>query len=463
MTEVPWLASALDRWSPDEIWSVGSRAVTAGELRSRIADEAGVLAAAGIGPGSTVALQLPPSHTLLVLLFALWTRGAQVMLLDARLRAPESAALLELCRPQFHLRAAEGDDQPTGFRDECRWEISRPPAGRPVRDDVCLVQFSSGSTGRPKVIGRTAQSLQEEIERYSLLAEPMHRTGERVLVLSSMIHTWGLIGGVLHALQVRAPLVFAANVLPSEVLRVVREAEVNVIIGVPLHFDLLTRAGGASPLPSLRLAVSAGEQMPAATFDRFRELYGIRVGQVYGMTEVGIIACDLSGRHRPPAVGRAAPGIGVRVVDGELQIRMDRSPYLIPDRADRFGDGWLRTFDRAELDDDGVITIRGRADSVVAVGGMKVDLTEVEAALRRHSGVAEAVVVHGGHVEAYVEGADELDPATLTRWCQEHLSPHKVPRRLVVLDALPRSVNGKLIRDRRQLLTADQQRREALR
>jgi acyl-coenzyme A synthetase/AMP-(fatty) acid ligase len=174
----------------------------------------------------------------------------------------------------------------------------------------------------------------------------------------------------------------------------------------------------------------------------FARRFGIGVGESYGSTETGVVAMDVSGLLRP-SVGRACPGVEMRVNAGEVEVRVDGSPYLSGGE-DRYADGWLRVRDRAELDGDGCLHLHGRSDSLVVIGGLKVDLGEVEAVLRTHPGITEVVTVHGRAIEAYVVG--ETTPAELLSWCGERLADYKIPREIHVLSQLPRTPNGKLVR-----------------
>ena len=217
------------------------------------------------------------------------------------------------------------------------------------------------------------------------------------------------------------------------------------MFATPAHYQLLASVPDPPPLPRLRLAVSGGEVLPTALAAEFARGYRRRIGQAYGMTEVGVIAADLTGRHHP-AVGRLAPGVVARVRDGALEVRTPRSPYLFASAPAAFRDGWLRTYDRAELDGC-LVTLRGRADSLAVIGGLKVDLTEVEDALRRHPDVDDAVVVLAGRIEAYVGSARGVSADALLRWCRERLADVKVPKRITVVPALPRTASGKLLRN----------------
>lgn len=408
----------------------------------------------GVRPGSTVALQLRPSFTLLACLPALWSIGAQVMLLDIRSRPAETERLLGRCEPQFHVRSTAAAGPVTAFEEDCVFAVAERPTGMPATSDACVVQFSSGSTGLPKTIRRSADSLLDEIARYTAI-EAMPRRGDRLLLLCSPTHTWGLIGGVLYGLANGVTVVFPTGPRPGDLLRAAESFSISAMFGVPAHFDLLGTVADPPALPELRLAVSAGELMRPATWMRFTERFGCPLGHVYGMTEVGIITEDLHGEHPPPAVGRPAPGIELDVRNGEIVIRLPRSPYLVGDGIERFHDGWLRTFDRGEVDArTGIVSLRGRADSVVSVGGLKVDLMEVEGVLLDHEQVDEAVVTCGDVIEAYIAGGPDLDTEELLRWCRTRLSDFKLPKRFHLVARLPRSVTGKLIRDRERIRAA---------
>ncbi|HKS46152.1 MAG TPA: class I adenylate-forming enzyme family protein [Amycolatopsis sp.] len=429
--------------------------VSRAEIEAAVAREVAVFAGFGIGAGSTAMLQVPPSRTQFEAMLALWRLGAQVMLVDHRLKAAEVAALRVLCRPQVLIRAG-GTEGSLGFR--LGYELITSPCHDGLASaDVtgaghALVQFSSGSTGMPKVIGRTAASLAAEIDRFTRI-EGMPVRGERVLLLSSTAHSFGLIAGLLHSLATGVSVVFARRVSARDMLAAAARHRVHAVFGTPFHYELLSTARDLPALPDLRAAVSGGEIMPLETAARFAERFGLAVGESYGTTESGVIAMDVSGASRP-AVGPPAPGMRVRIRDAELDVELpDGSPYLHSPGDGRYVDGWLRTRDRAELDETGAVRLLGRADSLVVIGGLKLDLAEVETVLRGHPMVGEAVVVHSEVTEAYVcAEAGDVRSEDLLRWCRERLADYKVPRVIHVLSALPRTSNGKLVRHRDALL-----------
>src|SRR5262249_55486229 len=133
----------------------------------------------------------------------------------------------------------------------------------------------------------------------------------------------------------------------------------------------------------------------------FTSGYGVPLGSMYGMTELGVIATDLSGKLAPAVA--PAPGMRLRVCDGELQAAMPASPYIVLVDETRWTGGWLSTSAAAAMDPQtGHVTILGRLDSQVSVGGLKVDLTEVEQTICALPAVAACVVSFDGAIEAYL-------------------------------------------------------------
>jgi len=421
------------------------RVMTYGELRDRIGGWSAKLESHGVRAGTTVALQVPPSITGIEILLALWRMDAQVLLFDYRLKPAETAEYAKLARPEMFVRAREGAELLAPFKEERDVVVEPAPDGGPARTAHALVQFTSGSTGRPKIIGRTRESLLAEVERWSALDGAI-RSGDRVLVLSSPTHALGLVGGILQTLHAGARLVFSPGYQASDTLGALARSEATAIVGPPFHYKLLATVKGGERLPHLRFAISGGERLDADVHRRFEDKYGVPIGEAYGMTEVGIVAVDLGGRAFPSS-GRPAPGIRVEARDGEIYVHLGRTPYLYSEDPAAFVDGWLRSYDRGEIDRErGTITITGRSDSLVIIGGLKVNLLEVEAALSLHERVGEVVVLHGEGIEAYVGARGEIAPGELVQWCKERLANYKVPKRFFVCPALPRTTTGKLIR-----------------
>jgi acyl-coenzyme A synthetase/AMP-(fatty) acid ligase len=220
----------------------------------------------------------------------------------------------------------------------------------------------------------------------------------------------------------------------------------TTLLGVPFHIELLASVRHPPKLPQLTGMTTGGELVRADVYDAFTGRYGVRLGNMYGMTEVGVIATDLFGEHRPAVA--PAPGLAVREEGGELHVSLPASPYLGVQDPSRWSDGWLHTRDAGRVDPrTGLVRVLGRRDSQVSVGGLKVDLTEVEHMLAALPEVAAAVVVHDHAIEAYLVLAEGAEVSAVEREITTRLAAYKRPRRLHVVEQLPRTATGKLVRD----------------
>ncbi len=425
------------------LWMGGP--VSRRELRRLVGQRQQELASAGLTAGGTVTLRLPPSLAYVAALLAAWRLGAQVSLLDHRLTRHEADLAVGRLAPQVLVEATQVVGGPMRGYLEAVAAATPRADGRPAGTPHALIQLSSGSTGPSKVIARTADNLIAELDRYTKLGD-YPRPGERMVLLASIVHVLGLVGGLLYSLHAGLQLVFPDRVTADGILGAVAAGErPTMLLGVPFHAELLA-AATAPPLPRLTRMVVAGELVRPGVPEAFTARYGVPLGTMYGMTELGVIATDLYGRLRPAVA--PAPGMNLRVAGGELLAAMDASPYIgLVDPA-RWSDGWLHTRDAAAMDPrTGLVTILGRLDSQVSIGGLKVDLTEVEQTLRALPAVAEAVVVYDGVIEAYLALRADCSLPDVEAAISRQLASYKRPRQLHAVERLPRTASGKIIRD----------------
>ncbi|MGA4728138.1 class I adenylate-forming enzyme family protein [Micromonospora taraxaci] len=421
-------------------------------LHQLVTTAQGRLVAAGLRPGGAAALRLPPSLAYVVNLLATWRAGAQAILLDHRLTDHEVDRALVRLTPQVVVAPIRsGSGALRIFVDVT--EGVTPYADSPAVSGHAVIQLSSGSTGPSKVIGRTAADLVAEVRRYTQI-DGVALPGERIILLPSMVHVLGLVGGLLYGLHAGVELVPPQRLSGDAVLAAIAsDTTPATVLGVPFHIGLLASTRPAGPLPQLRRMTTGGELVPAAVARAFTDRYGVPLGNMYGMTEVGVIGTDLHGSHRPSIA--PAPGIEVRESGGELWVSCPASPYVGLSDPTRWADGWLHTRDAGTVDPDtGLVTVRGRLDSQVSVGGMKVDLTEVETTVAELPGVAAAVVVWDDGITAYVQPDGPLSEETLDKLLAERLAGYKRPRVLRLLDHLPRTTTGKLVRSTDALRSA---------
>ena len=423
------------------------------DLRRRVAARADELTASGLRAGGAVSLRLPPGPTYVVNLLAAWRVGAQVSLLDHRLTQHEVDQALRRIAPQLVVSTSDGPVGPLRGHATTTAVTTAYP-GRPAETGHALLQLSSGSTGPSKVIGRTVESLIAEVERYQRI-DGVPRPGERVVLVASMVHVLGLVGGLLYALHTGVRLVAPRFVSADTILAAVAGGdEPATIIGVPFHLEMLATGAAAARPPQLKRMTVGGELVRPRLRQAFTDRYGVPLGNMYGMTEVGVIATDLFGAHRPALA--PAPGIAVREEDGQVLVATEATPYVGLSDPSRWVDGWLYTKDAGTVDaGSGLVTIHGRLDSQVSVGGLKVDLTEVEQAIAALPGVVEVVVVHDRAIEAFVVLDDPDGAAQLRVALAERLASYKRPRRVNVVARLPRTATGKLVRNARALAEVD--------
>jgi acyl-coenzyme A synthetase/AMP-(fatty) acid ligase len=442
-----WVDAALLAGADNDVCLQLGRPVDRAELRRLVTEQQGLLAQAGLRAGGTVTLVLPPSLAYVASLLAAWRAGAQVSLLDHRLAPKEIERAVGRLAPQVVVCPAQLTTVPLSGYAEVVTAATTVPGGQPAATSHCLIQLSSGSTGPSKVIARTSADLVAELARYRSFGEYPHR-GERIVLLASIVHVLGLVGGLLHSLHAGVELAFPDRVTADGIRAAVASgAEPAMILGVPFHAELLNTAGGAGRLPQLSRMVVAGELTRPGVPEAFTSAYGVPLGSMYGMTELGVIATDLSGQHRPSVA--PAPGMTPRIENGELLIAMAASPYIGLVDPTRWSDGWLHTRDAARIDPEtGLVTILGRLDSQVAIGGLKVDLTEVEQTLSEVPGVTSAVVVFDGTIQAYLVLAEGYTTQAVAAALSVQLAAYKRPRVLHQLPDMPRTATGKVMRDR---------------
>ncbi len=421
-------------------------------LRQLVADRQEALAAAGLVAGGCVALRLPPSVAYVANLLAVLRIGAQAVLLDHRLTQYEVDAAARRLGVQLVVSVAKTTGSPLSvFADVT--ETITTLGGEPARTPHAVLQLSSGSTGPSKVIGRTAADLVAEIHRYTRI-DGVPLPGERIILLPSMVHVLGLVGGLLYGLHADVTLVPPRRLTGVSVLEAVASGTTPAtVLGVPFHIGLLASVADPPALPQLKRMTTGGELVPAATAAAFADKYGVPLGNMWGMTEVGVIATDLFGEHRPALM--PAPGLRVRESGGELLVSRPESPYVGSSDPTRWADGWLHTKDAGRVEEGtGLVTVLGRLDSQVSVGGLKVDLTEVEHALTEVAGVVGAVVLYDKEITAYVQLEGTVSGGHVEAALAERVAGYKRPRTVHVVEALPRTTTGKLVRDRAALRAA---------
>lgn len=356
-----------------------------------------------------------------------------------------------------------------------RGTLSRKHRG-PQLDDIALLQYTSGTTGTPKGAVLTHANLRANAMQGRAWVPGLHDGEETFYGVLPLFHAYGLTLCLTFAMSIGAKLVLFPKYDLELVAAAAKKSPPTFLPAVPPIYDQLARAAarGTIDLTSVRFAISGAMSLPVATVDRWEAATGGLLVEGYGMTESSPVALGnpIGPSRRPGTVGVPFPSTDIRVVDpedpsvdrplGEAGELLLRGPQVFQGYWNRPGDtaetllrgGWLRTGDIATVSTDGFVTIVDRLKEIIITGGFNVSPSEVEDVLTSHPDIAGAAVValpksQGGEdVAAAIVLRDgvELEPEAIRDFCKTRLAAYKVPRRVIVVDDLPRSLIGKVLR-----------------
>ncbi|MFI2615258.1 AMP-binding protein [Streptomyces sp. NPDC018584] len=440
-----------------------------------------------VRPGERVLLRGPTTPWLAACWLAVMKAGAVAVTVLARQRAQELATMCEIAGVRHALcdvRSVDdlikagvpglrvttyGGEGPDDLLARAARQPGRYEAVDTAADDVALIAFTSGTTGRPKGcmhFHRDVLAVADTFARHVLRPVP-----DDVFAGSPPLgFTFGLGGLVIFPLRFGASSVLLEQAAPKQLLPAIERHRITVLFTAPTAYRTMLDQLDGHDVSSLRRCVSAGENLPAATWQAWHRRTGHRVINGIGATELlHIFISAADDAIRPGTTGRPVPGWQARVVDGSGAPVPDGEPgllavrgpvgcrYLADERQLQYvRHGWNITGDTYVRDADGYFRYVARADDMIISAGYNIAGPEVEEALLRHPDVAETAVVghpdelRGQIVVAYVvprEGAPR-DAERLRAFVKAELVPYKCPREIVFLDALPRTATGKLQRFR---------------
>jgi fatty-acyl-CoA synthase len=482
----------------------GSQILDYAALRDRTLRCAALLADIGVGRGDRVALVLGNRSAYLESVFAAARLGAIAVPINARLTAREIQHSFHDCTPRVVLAERElaqtvasacsemARGAPTILHcggDPDDYEVALASAAPHTgieavsQDHPMILMYTSGTTGLPKGALLPHRKTLFNSLNAQLFFELSAR--DRVLVVLPLFHSFGLSILALPTLYAGGTLVLERHFDPVAAWDAVDREQISFFGGVPTMFRTLLRALEDAPadrwrLDSLRFLFTAGAAIPVELIHAF-EARGLRLKQGFGQTETSILCCLHAGdaTRKAGSVGRPVFHADVRVValdsferdpaewrvvaPGETGEIVVRGPITMlgywqrPEAtAETLRGEWLRTGDLARVDDEGFLTLVGRARQMFISGGENVYPAEIEAVYVEHPEIREIAVVGipdetwGEVGRAYVvpENGSNIDSEALLAWGRERLAPFKVPRSFVALAALPRTASGKVQRHR---------------
>ncbi len=477
--------------TPDAVAIVDDAvAVTYGQFATRVNRLARALIGRGVGPESLVALAIPRSIDLLVAMYAVVTAGGAYVPLDPAHPLERTASVLAAANPVLVLTAAEHPMLPDSVADhDVVLDISIAAGvldGSPIRAaervtrlapaHTAYVIFTSGSTGTPKGVAVPHAAIAHQLNW--LQSEYALDTDDATLLMTSAafdLSVWEF----WWALRTGARVVLAppgAQHDPAGVLDLIRRTSVTTVTLVPSLLAMLAEVDGDQWLPrSLRRLLVIGEALPTATVDLIGARTAARIDNLYGPTEAAVSVTRFRAgagvRQAVVPIGTPESGNQVYVLDdrlhpvpigvtGELYLggaQLARGYHGRPDlSAERFvanpfgapGTRIYRTGDMVRWAADGNIEYVERRDFQVKVRGYRIELAEIEHALRSRPTVADAVVIahRGDQLVGYFTAVAPIDPTALRSALTDTLPSYMVPTVLIQLSALPRTANGKVDR-----------------
>jgi 2-aminobenzoate-CoA ligase len=450
----------------------------------------------GVKPGNRVLVRSANNPAMVACWLAATKAGAVVVNTMPMLRAGELAKIVDKAEITLALCDTRLMDELVACAKNSRFlkkvigfdgtanhdaEIDRIALSKPVRfdavrtrrDDVALLGFTSGTTGEPKATMHFHRDLLIIADGYA--REVLQVKPDDVFVGSPpLAFTFGLGGLAIFPLRFGATATLLENASPANMIEIIETYKATIAFTAPTAYRVMLSAmDQGADLSSLRLAVSAGETLPAPVFNDWTQKTGKPILDGIGSTELlHIFVTNRVGDAAPGCTGRPVTGYEAKVVDeamkekprGEIGRLAVRGPtgcrYLADERQKSYvQEGWNLTGDAFWQDDNGYFHFAARTDDMIISAGYNIAGPEVEAALLSHPDVKECAVIgipddeRGQIVQAHVVLKDGVvDDADTTRRLQNHvkatIAPFKYPRSVKFIDALPKTPTGKIQRFR---------------
>jgi long-chain acyl-CoA synthetase len=341
-------------------------------------------------------------------------------------------------------------------------------------DDVAVLQYTGGTTGTPKGAMLTHQNLTANARQVDAI-DPQMGGEDRIVGVLPFFHVFANTCVLNRTVQAGGMIAMLPRFDAKATLETIQRVKATALPGVPTMYQALLDHPDIekTDFSSLRVCISGGAPLPAEVKAKFEEATGARVVEGYGLTEsAGVISCNpYEGLNKSGTIGQPIPGTRLKLLDREdptkpafegepgeiafLGPQVMKGYWGRPDSdAEVFADGWLRTGDVGQIDDEGYIRIVDRLKDMIAVGGFKVFPSIVEAQLYRNPDVKEALVIgipdrmSGEKPKAFVTLNENAttDGAALMAWLNPHLGKHERVVAVEVRESLPKTLVGKLSR-----------------
>ncbi len=439
-------------------------------------------------PGEKMGIMLPSSAVFPAVLFgSLWANKTALPLNfllsadelkhivdDAGLTTVLSVRHFEKLLAELPVRAIFLEDLPLKRKTLAASILPKPSSPKVSPSDTAVLLYTSGTSAKPKGVELSYQNLYSNCRGCIEAArmDPAHT----FLNILPPFHVFGLTGNVLIPAVLGAGVYAIPRFQPAAAIKAIQDRRLSIMLAIPSMYAAILRNKSApkDALSSVYLALSGGEPLPEAVAAGFEQRFGVKLHQGYGLTETSpVISVCAPNSHRDRSVGRLIPGVGCKIVDedgaclpantdGEVIVQgpcVMKGYYRKPEETAAVldADGWFRTGDLGQLDDDGFLFITGRKKEMLIVGGENVAPAEIESILVEHPAVSEAAVIgrpdtsRGEVPIAFVVLTDEteakkVNEQDLRNFARQHLAGYKVPKRVHIAEDLPRGPTGKILK-----------------
>jgi long-chain acyl-CoA synthetase len=487
------LVDSAERYPDHPAVSFSGETVSFRELNQRVDQIAWGFADAGLKPGEICVLMMPNSITWITIYYALAKLGAIVLPVNYLFR---SAELKHIFRdsgarafighkdhvgqaeqvlndlPGINLRMIDGEG-PGGFTslDEICTNRNSFPMYFASDDDCWAIIYTSGTTGLPKGAMLTHYNLMSNAKIVSEMRNTEHH--DVSLGVLPFFHIYGQTSILNSSIYLGLTVKLWEHFDVDEVFSAIEQLDSTILIAVPTVFNRLAEKSSLKPpkRSSLRFCVSGGASLPVEVLKRFEKAFNTTIYEGYGLTECSPVCVEnpYGRRTKPGSIGVPIPGFKARVVGpderdvsaGEVGELIIKGPgvmkgYLNKPEAtdDTVKDGWLYTGDLARQDEEGYIYIVDRKKELIIRGGYNVYPREIEEVLYAHPAILEAAVIGvphhdlGEEVAAIVVTRPEISVTgdEIREFVKERVAPYKYPRIIRIVDELPKTNTGKILK-----------------
>lgn len=432
-------------------------------------DAVGILLPSGVGFAASLYATMLAGKTVVPINFLLGDKEIGHLIADSGIDTVLSAPPLSKKLEGSPLKTIDLSQLPKPDAASPLPEIKLP---NPSPDDLAVIMYTSGTSGIPKGVELTFGNLHSDT-----VAAIQHAklTGEHAFLgVLPLFHSTGMLATLLAPMWLGSKAVYIARFSPVATIKAIREHGISIVAAVPSMYAAICRLkdAGHDDVKTLYATISGGEPLPAAVREAFTAKFELPIYEGFGLTEtIGPIAFNVPGAIRPGSVGKLIPGAELKIVDdegntvglnvdGEIWLRgpmLFRGYHNLSDAtaAAITPDGFFKSGDIGRMDDDGYLYITGRKKELIIVAGEKAVPREIEEALMKHPAIADAAVVgkpdpqRGEVVVAFVifkEGQTAEVTALRDFVREQGLVQWKVPREITVVDDLPRTPTGKVLK-----------------